>query len=173
MVTRRCDTKLTEPGTACTLLPVAGRGSEAWVPGHWEVPASAAWSQSTRQITTCILAAGPTCFKTARKLTSEGLVQQDLPGPSKDSRAARGPLWSKLGPPGGGDDGSGGHGIPAELFQILKMRLFRVLHSICQQIWTPQQWPLKRSVFIPIPKKGNARECSNWVPESLPTLQHA
>ena len=120
MVTRRCDTKLTEPGTACTLLPVAGRGSEAWVPGHWEVPASAAWSQSTRQITTCILAAGPTCFKTARKLTSEGLVQQDLPGPSKDSRAARGPLWSKLGPPGGGDDGSGGHGIPAELFQILK-----------------------------------------------------
>ena len=104
MVTRRCDTELTEPGTTCTLLPVAGagRGSEAWVPGHWEVPASASWLQSTRQIITCILGAGSTSFKTARKLTSEGLVQQDLPGPSKDSRAAWEPLWSKLGPLGGG-----------------------------------------------------------------------
>lgn len=89
--------ELTEPGTACTLLPVAaaGRGSEAWVPGHcgvpghWEVPASASWSQSTRQITACMLGAGLTCFKTARTLTSEGLVQQDLPG---SSREPRGPL---------------------------------------------------------------------------------
>ena len=54
---------------------------------------------------------------------------------------------------------SGGDGIPVELFQILK-----VLHSICQQIWKTQQWPQdwKRSVFIPIPKKGNAKECSNY-----------
>ena len=56
---------------------------------------------------------------------------------------------------------SGGDGIPVELFQILKDDA--VLHSIRQQIWKTQQWPqnLKRSVFIPIPKKGNAKECSN------------
>ena len=55
---------------------------------------------------------------------------------------------------------SGGDGIPAELFQILKDDVVRVLHSICQQIWKTQQWPQdqKRSVFIPIPKKGNAKE---------------
>ena len=54
--------------------------------------------------------------------------------------------------------------IPAELFQILKNDVVKVLHSICQQIWKTQQWPQdwKRSVFIPIPKKGNAKECSNY-----------
>ena len=58
---------------------------------------------------------------------------------------------------------SGGNEIPAELFQILKDDAVKVLHSICQQIWTTQQWPQdwKRSVFIPIPKKVNAKECSN------------
>ena len=59
---------------------------------------------------------------------------------------------------------SGGNGIPAELFQILKDDAVKVSHSICQQIWKTQQWPQdwKRSVFIPIPKKGNAKECSNY-----------
>ena len=59
---------------------------------------------------------------------------------------------------------SGGDGIPVELFQILKDDAVKVLHSTCQQIWKTQQWPQdwKRSVFIPIPKKGNAKECSNY-----------
>ena len=59
---------------------------------------------------------------------------------------------------------SGGDGIPVEQFQILKDDAVKVLHSICQQIWKTQQWPWdwKRSVFIPIPKKGNAKECSNY-----------
>ena len=59
---------------------------------------------------------------------------------------------------------SGGDGIPVELFLILKDDAVKVLHSICQQIWKAQQWPQdwKRSVFIPIPKKGNAKECSNY-----------
>ena len=59
---------------------------------------------------------------------------------------------------------SGGGGIPVELFQILKDDAVKVLHSICQQIWKTQQWPQdwKRSVFIPIPKKGNAKESSNY-----------
>ena len=59
---------------------------------------------------------------------------------------------------------SGGDGIPAELFQILKDDAIKMLHSICQQIWKTQQWPQgwKRSVYIPIPKKGNAKECSNY-----------
>ena len=59
---------------------------------------------------------------------------------------------------------SGGDGIPVEPFQILKGDALKVLHSICQQIWKTQQWPQdwKRSVFIPIPKKGNAKECSNY-----------
>uniref|UniRef100_A0A4W2CNM2 RNA-directed DNA polymerase n=1 Tax=Bos indicus x Bos taurus TaxID=30522 RepID=A0A4W2CNM2_BOBOX len=59
---------------------------------------------------------------------------------------------------------SGGNGIPVELFQILKDDAVKVLHSICQQIWKTQQWPQdwKRSVFIPIPKKGNSKECSNY-----------
>ena len=56
------------------------------------------------------------------------------------------------------------HGIPVELFQILKDDAVKVLHSICQQIWNTQQWPQgwKRLVFIPIPKKGNAKGCSNY-----------
>ena len=56
------------------------------------------------------------------------------------------------------------HGIPVDLFQILKDDAVKVLHSICQQIWKTHQWPQdwKRSVFIPIPKKGNAKECSNY-----------
>ena len=60
--------------------------------------------------------------------------------------------------------GSGGDGIPVELFQILKDNAEKVLHSICQQMWKTQPWPQhwKRSVFIPIPKKGNAKECSNY-----------
>ena len=59
---------------------------------------------------------------------------------------------------------SGGDGIPAELFQILKDDTMKVLHSICQHIWKTQQWPQdwKRSAFIPIPKKGNAKKCSNY-----------
>ena len=59
---------------------------------------------------------------------------------------------------------SGGVGIPVELFQILKDDAVKVLHAICQQIWKTQQWPQdwKRSVFIPIPNKGNAKECSNY-----------
>ena len=58
----------------------------------------------------------------------------------------------------------GGDGIPGELFQILKDNAMKVLPSICQQIWKTHQWPQgwKRSVFIPIPKKGNAKECSNY-----------
>ena len=59
---------------------------------------------------------------------------------------------------------SGGDGVPAELFQVLKDDAVKMLHLRCQQIWKTQQWPQdwKRSVFIPIPKKGNAKECSNY-----------
>ena len=59
---------------------------------------------------------------------------------------------------------SGGDGIPVELFQSLKDNALKVLHSTCQQIWKTQQWPQdwKRSVFIPIPKNGNSKECSNY-----------
>ena len=62
-----------------------------------------------------------------------------------------------------------GDGIPVELFQILKDDAVKVLHSICQQIWKTQQWPQdwKRSVFTPISKKGNAKECSNYCTISL------
>ena len=68
---------------------------------------------------------------------------------------------------------SGGDGIPGELFQILKDDAVKVLHSKCQQIWKSQQWPQywKRSVFIPIPKKGNAEECSNYCTSAL--ISHA
>ena len=64
---------------------------------------------------------------------------------------------------------SGGEGIPVELFQILEDDVVKVLHSVCQQIWKTQQWPQdwKRSVFIPIPKKGNAKECSNYCTTAL------
>ena len=59
---------------------------------------------------------------------------------------------------------SGGDGIPGELFQILEDDAVKVLHSTCQHIWKTQQWPQdwKRSIFIPIRKKGNAKECSNY-----------
>ena len=68
---------------------------------------------------------------------------------------------------------SGGDGIPAELFQILKDDAVKELHSICQLIWKTQQWPQdwKRSVFIPIPKKGNAKECSNY--HTIALISHA
>ena len=68
---------------------------------------------------------------------------------------------------------SGGDGIPVELFQILKDDAVKVLHSLCQQIWKIQQWPQdwKRSVFIPIPKKGNTKECSNY--HTIVLISHA
>ena len=68
---------------------------------------------------------------------------------------------------------NGGGGILAELFQILKDDAVKVLHSICQQIWKTQQWPedWKRSVFISIPKKGNAKECSNY--HKIAFISHA
>ena len=68
---------------------------------------------------------------------------------------------------------SGGDGIPGEIFQILKDDAVKVLHSICQQIWKTQQWPQdwKTSVFIPIPKKGNAKECSNY--RTIALILHA
>ena len=68
---------------------------------------------------------------------------------------------------------SGGDGIPVELLQILKDEAVKVLHSICQQIWNSQQWPQdwKRSVFIPISKKGNAKECSNY--HTIALISHA
>ena len=68
---------------------------------------------------------------------------------------------------------SGGDGIPAELFQILKDDAVKALHTTCQQIWKTQQWPQewKRSVFIPIPRKGNAKECSNY--RTIALISHA
>ena len=68
---------------------------------------------------------------------------------------------------------SGGDGIPVDIFQILKDDSVKLLHSICQQIWKTQQWPQdqKRSVFIPIPNKGNAKECSNYCTIAL--ISHA
>ena len=68
---------------------------------------------------------------------------------------------------------SGGDGIPVELLQILKDNAAKVIYSICQQIWKTQQWPQdrKRSVFIPIPKKGNAKECSNY--STITLISHA
>ena len=68
---------------------------------------------------------------------------------------------------------SGGDGMPVELFQNLKDDAVKVLHSICQQIWKTQPWPRdwKKSVFIPIPKKGNAKECSNY--STIALISHA
>ena len=68
---------------------------------------------------------------------------------------------------------SGGDGIPVELFQILKDAAVKLLHSVCQQIGKTHQWPQdwKRSVFIPIPKKGNAKECSNY--QTIALISHA
>ena len=67
---------------------------------------------------------------------------------------------------------SGSHGIPGELFQILKDDAVKVLHSICQKIWKTQQWPQdwKRSVFLSIPKKGNAKECSKFSKPGLNSM---
>ena len=68
---------------------------------------------------------------------------------------------------------SGGDGIPVELFKILKDDAVKVLHSICQQIWKTQRWPQdrKRSVFIPVPKKGTAKEYSNY--HTIDLISHA
>ena len=68
---------------------------------------------------------------------------------------------------------SGGDGIPIELFQTLKYDAVKVLHSICHQTWKTHQWPQdrKRSAFIPIPKKGNAKECSNY--RTIALISHA
>ena len=68
---------------------------------------------------------------------------------------------------------SGGDGIPAELFPILKDDAVKVLYSLCLQIWKTEQWPQdwKRSAFIPIPKKGNAKECANYCTTAL--ISHA
>ena len=68
---------------------------------------------------------------------------------------------------------SGSDAIPVEHFQILKDDAVKMLHSICQQIWKTQQWPQdwKRSVFVPIPKKGNAKECSNY--HTIALISHA
>ena len=68
---------------------------------------------------------------------------------------------------------SGGDGIPVELFQILEDDAVNVMHSICQQVWKTQQWPQdwKRSVFIPSPKKGNAKKCSNY--HTIALISHA
>ena len=68
---------------------------------------------------------------------------------------------------------SGGDGIPVELFQILKVDAVKVLHPKCQQIWKTQQWSQdwKRAVFIPMPKKGNAKECSNY--RTIALISHA
>ena len=68
---------------------------------------------------------------------------------------------------------SGGDGISVELFQILEDDAVKVLHSICQQIWKTQQWPQdwKRSVFTPVPKKGSAKECSNY--RTIALISHA
>ena len=70
-------------------------------------------------------------------------------------------------------EAGGGDRIPPELFQILKDDAVKMLHSICQQIWKTQQWSQdsKRSVFIPIPKKGNAKECSNY--HKITLISHA
>ena len=71
------------------------------------------------------------------------------------------------------EQASGGDGISAELFKILKVSAVKVLHAVCQQIWKTQQWSQdwKRSVFIPIPKKGNAKEGSNYCTIAL--ISHA
>ena len=82
----------------------------------------------------------------------------------KSSRPWKASLWTK---------DSGGDGIPVELFQILNDDAVKVLHSICQQIWKTQQWPQdwQRSVFIPIPEKGNTKECSNYC--TIAHISHA
>ena len=82
-------------------------------------------------------------------------------------------MWSQMGLRKHHNKASGGDGISVKLFQILKDAAVKVLHSICQQIWKTQQWPQdwKRPIFIPIPKKGNAKECSNYHTTAL--ISHA
>ena len=81
--------------------------------------------------------------------------------------------WQSLENAGASKQASGGDGIPAEIFKILKDDAVEAMSSISQQIWKTQQWPQdwKRSVFIPIPKKGNAKECSNYCTIAL--ISHA
>ena len=91
-------------------------------------------------------------------------------------RARHPGMWSQVGLSDKSSDittNKANVGIPVKLFQILKDDAVKVLHSICQQIWKTQQWPWdwKRSVFIPIPKKGNAKECSNYHTTAL--ISHA
>ena len=96
--------------------------------------------------------------------STEELYKKDLHDPDNHSPRARNlGVRSQLGLRKHHYKQSGGDGIPVNLFQVLKDDTVKVLHSICQQIWKTQQWPQdwKRSVFIPIPKKGNAKECSN------------
>ena len=82
-------------------------------------------------------------------------------------------MWSQVGLRKHHYKASGGDGTAVELFKILKDDAVKVLHSICQPIWKTQQWPQdwKRSVFIPIPKKGNAKQCSNYCTIAL--ISHA
>ena len=100
-------------------------------------------------------------------------VNHELPDVQADFRKGRGTrdqianiLWIIK-------KASGGNGIPVELFQILKDDAVKVLHSICQHIWETQQWPQdwKRSVFISIPKKGSAKQCTNYCTIAL--ISHA
>ena len=110
---------------------------------------------------------------------TEELYKIDLDDPESrwcdHSPRARHPgMWSQVGLRSiTMNKASGGDRIPAELFQILEDDAMKVLHSICQQIWKAQQWPQdwKRSVFIPIPKKGNAKECSSYLTIAL--ISHA
>ena len=82
-------------------------------------------------------------------------------------------MWSQVGLRKHHYKASGSYGIPVELFQILKDDAVKVLHSVYQQIWKTQQWPQdwKRSVFIPIPRKSNAKECSNY--RTIALISHA
>ena len=82
-------------------------------------------------------------------------------------------MWSQVGLRKHHYKASGGNGLSVELFQILKDDAVKVLHSICQKIWKTQQWPQdwKKSVFVPIPKKGNTKECSNY--PTIALISHA
>ena len=105
---------------------------------------------------------------------TEELYKKCLNGPDNHdsviTHLARLPgVWSQVGLKNHYYQASGGDGIPAELFQILKDDAVEVWHSICQKIWKTQQWPQdwKRSVFIPVPKKGSDKECSNFCTTEL------
>ena len=111
---------------------------------------------------------------------TEELYKKDLPDPDNHDGVITHldpDIWKvkSSGPQGSNtmNKASGGDGIPVELFQIIKDDAVKVLHSICQQIWKTQQWPQdwKRSVFIPIPKKGNAKDCSNYCTIALISIK--